>query len=72
VKVTTGREETEEVLAIRLPGEHFGEMSLLEDAPTSANIVAVEDSVLFALDRKVLEQMIAGTSPLALSCIGPS
>lgn len=66
VKVTTGREETEEILAIRLPGEHFGEMSLLEDAPTSANVVAAENSVLFALDRQALEQMIAGTSPLAL------
>lgn len=66
VKVTTGKDETEEILAIRLPGEHFGEMSLLEDAPTSANVVAAEDSVLFALDRRVLEQMIAGTSPLAL------
>jgi CRP/FNR family transcriptional regulator, cyclic AMP receptor protein len=66
VRVTSGRDETEETLAIRLPGEHFGEMSLLEDAPTSANVVAAEPSVLFALDRKVLEQMIAATSPLAL------
>lgn len=66
VKVTTGKDETEEILAIRLPGEHFGEMSLLEDAPTSANVVAAEESTLFALDRKALEQMIAGTSPLAL------
>lgn len=66
VKVTTGKDEAEEILALRLPGEHFGEMSLLEDAPTSANVVAAENSILFALERKSLEGVLAGTSPLAL------
>jgi tetratricopeptide (TPR) repeat protein len=66
VKVTSGRDETEEILAVLVPGEHFGEMSLLEDAPTSANVVAAEPSVLFALDRKALEGILTGNDPLAL------
>jgi CRP-like cAMP-binding protein len=37
------------------PGEICGEMSFLEDAPASVNVVAEEDVVAYYLDRPTLE-----------------
>jgi CRP-like cAMP-binding protein len=39
------------------PGEICGEMSYLEDAPASANVVAQEDVEAFQLDRSTLESL---------------
>jgi tetratricopeptide (TPR) repeat protein len=66
VKVVSGKGESEEILAVLVPGEHFGEMSLLEEAPTSATVIAMEKSLLFALDRKALETILSGSDALAL------
>src|SRR5262249_59518066 len=45
----TGREI---ILSILKSGDFFGEMSLLDRQPRSANVVAVEDSELLCLDRQ--------------------
>jgi CRP/FNR family cyclic AMP-dependent transcriptional regulator len=39
------------------PGEICGEMSFLEDAPASANVVAHEDVEAYHLDRPTLESL---------------
>jgi CRP-like cAMP-binding protein len=44
-----GREMTLSVLG---PGDFFGEMSLFDGKPRSANVVAVEDSTLLVLERE--------------------
>ena len=46
----------------------FGEMALVTGAPRSADVVAVEDTVLWALDRADFEALTARSVP---SC-GPS
>jgi CRP-like cAMP-binding protein len=38
-------------LAVLKPGDFFGEMALVDDAPRSASAVAVRDSQLIVLDR---------------------
>jgi len=40
------------------PGESFGELALLYNAPRAATIKAVEDSVLFALDRETFNHIV--------------
>jgi len=45
---TTGREV---ILSVFKPGEFFGEMSLLDNQPRSANVIAVEPSKMLVLDR---------------------
>jgi CRP-like cAMP-binding protein len=45
------------VLAEIGPGEICGEMSFLEDAPASADVVAQEDVEAYQLDRSTLESL---------------
>jgi len=40
------------------PGESFGELALLYNAPRAASIKAVTDSVLFALDRATFNNIV--------------
>ncbi len=40
------------------PGEHFGEMSLLDDQPRSATVVVRGDSTLLAMHRPDFERML--------------
>ena len=52
VALTTARDESSPVtLAILKPGDFFGEMALVDDAPRSASAVAIEDTQLIVLDR---------------------
>jgi CRP/FNR family transcriptional regulator, cyclic AMP receptor protein len=55
-KAVTGR--VEQVLARLGPGEFFGEMSLLDQAPRSATVQADGEAVLFCLDRGSLQQFV--------------
>jgi CRP/FNR family cyclic AMP-dependent transcriptional regulator len=48
----TGREI---ILSILRGGDFFGEMSLLDRQPRSANVVAVEESLLLGLDREAFQ-----------------
>ena len=47
------------------PGAHFGEMALIDQAPRSASISTVEDSLLLRLDRKMFFTLIRKESELA-------
>jgi CRP/FNR family cyclic AMP-dependent transcriptional regulator len=55
-------------LATLPPGEFFGEMSLVEPAPRSATVTAVETSFLFRLPSVAL-QKLAEDDPAAWSAI---
>ena len=46
------------------PGDGFGEMSLLSGAPRSADVVALEDSVLWTLDRSDFDAVVNQSVPL--------
>ncbi|MGI5864616.1 MAG: Crp/Fnr family transcriptional regulator [Myxococcales bacterium] len=50
--VLYGRSGREVILSIFKPGDFFGEMSLLDNQPRSANVIAVEDSTLLTLERR--------------------
>jgi CRP-like cAMP-binding protein len=48
----------EEALAVLRAGAHFGEMSLIDDAPRSATAVCHERCRLFVVHRKDLEDLL--------------
>ncbi len=49
--VSFGKEGNEQIYTVLTRHDFFGEMSLLEDKPTSAAVVAKNDCVIYALDR---------------------
>ncbi|MBI5190607.1 MAG: cyclic nucleotide-binding domain-containing protein [Nitrospirae bacterium] len=59
-------ENTELVLAILSPPDHFGEMSFMDGRPRSANVVAMEDSELFVLSHDALEGLLTDDRDLSL------
>ncbi|MCU0624283.1 MAG: cyclic nucleotide-binding domain-containing protein, partial [Gemmatimonadaceae bacterium] len=53
VKVVLVADDGREIiLNILGPGEHFGELALIDDRPRSANVVATEDATLLVLRRE--------------------
>ena len=48
----------EEALAVLRPGNYFGEMSLIDDAPRSATAICHERCRLFVVNRKDLEDLL--------------
>ncbi len=48
-----------------LPGDFVGELALLTDAPRSADVVAVEDAVLWVLERADFETLLGSSPALA-------
>ncbi|HZS01100.1 MAG TPA: cyclic nucleotide-binding domain-containing protein [Chloroflexota bacterium] len=51
---------TEHVLAEQGPGEYFGEMALLSDAPRTATVRALEPVVLWSLDKASFHELLLG------------
>lgn len=62
----TGREI---ILSILRDGDFFGEMSLLDRQPRSANVVAVEDSILLGLDREAFATHLTAHPTTALAVL---
>src|SRR5678815_4113413 len=60
-------EGKETILAILGPGEFFGEMGLIDDAPRSASVVAIEPCELLAVTRRAFRQCLAENSDLAMA-----
>lgn len=59
-EVRKGRGTNEKIIALLHPGEHFGEMALIDRLPRSASVVAMSDGELLVLPKdqflKVLEE----------------
>lgn len=51
-----------ERLAVKRPGEAFGEMALLTDAPRSASVRAVEDTQFLSVSRSEFDELLGGES----------
>jgi CRP-like cAMP-binding protein len=62
----TGREI---ILSILRDGDFFGEMSLLDRQPRSANVVAVEDTQLLGLDREAFQTHLTAHPTTALGIL---
>ena len=66
VKVLKGEGDEREVVAELGPAELFGEMSLIEDALTSASVAADTDVELLVIRRAEFETLLAENGSLAL------
>jgi CRP-like cAMP-binding protein len=70
LKVAVFAEDGREViLSVLAAGGFFGEMSLLDDEPRSAHVVAMTDAVLFQLRRDDLRARLAASPELAVAML---
>lgn len=70
VNVTVGNEEGKEMILSTLQaGDHFGELSLIDDEPRSANVIAMEKCEFIILHRADFFQLIKQNSTIAISVI---
>lgn len=65
-RVYKGAQDKGEKLAVLGPGEMFGEMSLIEDALTSANVVADTELDLVVIHRADFQDILSKNETLAL------
>ncbi|HID64829.1 MAG TPA: cyclic nucleotide-binding domain-containing protein, partial [Anaerolineae bacterium] len=61
--------ETSTLLAYGEPGDILGEISLLENGPHSASVVAVEDTCLLRLSRADLQRLVGEQSPIGVEIL---
>lgn len=66
VKVTASDGGKEDLLATLGAGDHFGEVSLLDNQPRSADVIALEKSKLLEIKRKDLESLLSTDQDLSL------
>jgi len=69
VRISKAVRDTEKTLAVIGPGEFFGEMSILNDKPRSANATVEEEAKLLVIDPKTFEAMIRGNAEIAIRMI---
>jgi CRP/FNR family transcriptional regulator, cyclic AMP receptor protein len=69
VKVTRRIGLIDKTLSVLTKGDFFGEMSILNDKPRSATVVAEQKCELLAIDRKTFEAMIKSKPEIALRII---
>lgn len=70
VKVVLVAEDGREViLGILGPGEHFGELSLIDDEPRSAHVVAMEECSLLVLRREDFKRRVEQEPAVAWSML---
>lgn len=70
VKVVLVAEDGREViLGILGVGEHFGELSLIDDEPRSAHVIAMEESTLLVLRRDDFKRRVEASPTVAWSLL---
>lgn len=67
--VLIGEDGREVILSILRAGDFFGEMSLIDDQPRSAHVIATEDSNLLVLRRDEFRQCLKDTPRIALGLL---
>jgi CRP/FNR family transcriptional regulator, cyclic AMP receptor protein len=59
----------EVILSIFKPGDFFGEMSILDNQPRSASVIAIEDSTLLILERSAFHRHMESNPKIALAVL---
>ncbi len=67
--VLIGEDGREVILSVLGEGSFFGEMSLLDDEPRSAHVIAMEDSNLLALRREDFHSRLRSSPEVAISLL---
>ncbi len=67
--VLIGEDGREVILSVLGQGDFFGEMSLLDDEPRSAHVIAMEDSELLVLRRDDFQRCLEETPRIALGLL---
>ncbi len=71
VKVfSTGDDGKEVILRYQEPGEYFGELALIDEAPRSVSVMTVEPSKLSLISRDAFRDCLAKNPDLAFQLIG--
>ena len=67
--VLIGEDGREVILSILGGGDFFGEMSLIDDQPRSAHVIAMEDSMLLVLYREDFHRCLERSPRIALGLL---
>src|SRR5262249_28139239 len=67
--VLIGEDGREVILGVLGVGEHFGELSLIDDRPRSAHVIAMEDSHLLVLRREDFRKRVEASASVAWSLL---
>jgi CRP-like cAMP-binding protein len=65
IKIVKVFGDIEKILDVLQPGEFFGEMAILENAPRSATAIAVDDCVLLEFNKNNFESLMTGNPQIA-------
>src|SRR5687768_17927412 len=63
--VLVGEDGREVILGVLGPGEHFGELSLIDEQPRSAHVIAMDDAKLLILRRDDFRRRVAESPAVA-------
>ena len=64
LEVTKKVRDDETVLAMMGPGDIIGEMALIDGAPRSASVRAMEDTVVLRVSKANFQERLAGIDPI--------
>jgi len=67
----SGEDGREVVLNYQVPGEYFGEMSLIDRQPRAASVMTVEPSKLMIIARSAFMRCLSSNPEIALNLIEP-
>jgi CRP/FNR family transcriptional regulator, cyclic AMP receptor protein len=67
--VLVGEDGREVILGVLGPGEHFGELSLIDEQPRSAHVIAMDDATLLALRSDDFRRRVEATPAMAWSLL---
>jgi CRP-like cAMP-binding protein len=67
--VLIGEDGREVILSVLGEGSFFGEMALIDDAPRSAHVIAMNDSVLLTLRREDFQHRLRSSPEVAISLL---
>jgi CRP/FNR family cyclic AMP-dependent transcriptional regulator len=67
--VLYGKSGREIILTVFKPGDFFGEMSLLDNQPRSANVIAMQESTLLVLERRAFAEHLERHPRTALNIL---
>jgi len=68
--VLVGEDGREVILGVLGVGEHFGELSLIDDRPRSAHVIAMDDADLLVLRREDFRKRVESSPAVAWSLLG--